>query len=368
MKKYTSPQLTLCIALASTVVIPFTHACTGITLHADDGAVIPGRTMEFGFDIESRLGIVPAGTEIHSLSTAKGDEGFRYKTKFGFVGMNGVGMPIVLDGLNEKGLYFGAHYFVGEAKFADINDENNAKAIGSADLGNWLLGNFATVDEVREALPAQVVVESYIKQIKGNAPIHYILTDASGKSIVIEYTSDGLKIFDNKVRAFANSPSFDWHLKNLVNYIGLTPNNREAIELNGEEIVPFGEGTGLVGLPGDSTSPSRFVRAAVFANMAAPSKTAEDGVFQAFHILNIFDLPKGAIRSEEEGHTLMEYTLWSSATDTKNLAYYFKTYESQSVEKVDLQKALENVTTVTYLPIESGFRVIDRTPSSADSN
>lgn len=363
MIEYLLKTLAAMLATVGIIFPTISQACTGITLHAEDGAIITGRTMEFSFNIQSQIGIVPAGTEIETLITDKDRKGFTYRTKYGFVGLNGVDKPIVLDGLNEEGLYFGAHYFIGEAKFAELTDANQSNAIGSAELGNWLLGNFANVDEVREALPDKTVVESYIEEIEGNAPIHFILTDARGKSIVVEYTAAGLNIFDNKVRAFTNSPTFDWHLKNLVNYLGLSPDNRQARELNGEHFAPFGEGTGLVGLPGDHSSPSRFVRATVFANTAIPSKTAEEGVFHAFHILNAFDIPKGSVRSYERGQMLTDYTLWSSVVDTKNLNYYFKTYDSQSVEKLDLKTALRHVDAVTYMPIESDFKVIDRTPA-----
>jgi choloylglycine hydrolase len=355
-------SLTALLASVSLILTPIAQACTGISLYSDDGAVISGRTMEFGFDIQSQIGIVPAGTEIETLITDQDHSGFSYKTKYGFIAVNGVDKPIALDGLNEKGLYFGAHYFSGQAKFAKLSKDNQANAINSAELGNWLLGNFATVDEIRKALPKITVVESYIEELKGNAPLHYRLVDASGKSIVIEYTKAGLTIFDNKVNAFTNSPTFDWHLTNLVNYLGLTADNRDAFNLNGEQLAPFGEGTGLVGLPGDHSSPSRFVRATVFANSALPSKTADDAVFQAFHIFNTFDIPKGSTRSDEGDVMLTDYTIWTSVADTKNLNYYLKTYKGQSVEKFDLKQALKNITSVTYLPMDNDFNIIDRTP------
>ncbi|WP_221932923.1 choloylglycine hydrolase family protein [Thalassotalea sp. PS06] len=358
-------SMTIIVTFFSTLSLiftPITQACTGITLHSEDGAAIPGRTMEFSFDIQSQISIIPAGTEIETLITEKKYKGFKYKSKYGFVGLNGMKEPVIVDGLNEKGLYFGAHYFTGQAKFSKLTDENASSAINSAELGSWLLANFATVKEVKKVIPKTTVVESYIEAIKGNVPVHYRLIDASGESIVIEYTEDGLSLYDNDINAFTNSPRYSWHMTNLVNYLGLTPVNRPAKEINGKLFAPFGEGTGLVGMPGDYSGPSRFVRAAVFANTAIPSKTAEDGVFHAFHILNAFDIPKGAIRSEEGEEVAMDYTIWTSVADTKNLIYYIKTYDSQRLEKIDLAEALQNISKVTNLPLDSKYQVIDRTP------
>ena len=187
------------------------------------------------------------------------------------------------------------------------------------------------------------MVGSFIDDIQGEAPFHYAVTDATGRSVVIEYSKTGLQVFENKVGAICNSPSYDWHLTNLRNYINLTPNNRHSVTLNGEKFASMGEGSGMRGLPGDYTSSSRFVRAAAFANTTLPSKDEEEGVFRAFHILNAFDIPKGVIREQAESQGFTDYTVWTSAVDTKNKIYYYKTYKNQSVRKLDLMEILKAV-------------------------
>ena len=127
-----------------------------------------------------------------------------------------------------------------------------------------------------------------------------------------------------------------------------------------QQVSPFGEGTGLFGMPGDHTSPSRFVRATAFANSALPPKTADDAVFSAFHILNHFDIPKGSIREGTNDNLSTDYTVWTSVVDTQSSTYYYKTYITQQVEKVDLSVALEGLTEPKTIYMESGFSIKDR--------
>ncbi|MGB5309022.1 MAG: linear amide C-N hydrolase, partial [Arenicellales bacterium] len=99
-------------------------ACTGIILRSTDGATVPARTMEFGFDVRSNIFAVPAGTSIETLGLNPDVSGFKYEAKYGFLGANGLDMPIVFDGVNTKGLYFGAFYFAGDAVFSELTDDN----------------------------------------------------------------------------------------------------------------------------------------------------------------------------------------------------------------------------------------------------
>ena len=335
--------------------------CTGIVLRSEDGVVVPARTMEFGFDIHSNILAIPAGTSIQTLGLNPEKTGFTFQAKYGFLGANGLDMPIVFDGVNTEGLYFGAFYFAGDAVFEELTDENIDRAVSSEELGNWILGQFATVEDVKAALPSIVGVGSYVAEINGFAPFHYAVTDASGASIIIEYTSKGLSIFDNTVNAVTNNPSYDWHMTNLRNYVGLQAMNRGSIQVGGETLSPFGQGSGLLGIPGDHSSPTRFVRAVAFANTSLPCADADDAIFKAFHILNTFDIPKGSIKEEHGDAVLTDYTLWTSAGDTKNAKYYYKTYLTQGVEVVDVRSAVARLSEPATLKMESGFSVRDRT-------
>lgn len=153
MKKFLLP---LCIGMAITSLPA--AACTGIVLKSDDGAVVPARTMEFGFDVHSNIAMVPAGTEITSLSSDPEKSGLVYKAKYGFGGANAFGRSIVVDGMNEKGLYFGAFYFSGAAVYEELTKNNQSQAVSSEELGNYILGNFKTVAEVKEGLEKMVLL------------------------------------------------------------------------------------------------------------------------------------------------------------------------------------------------------------------
>ncbi|MEJ2475808.1 MAG: linear amide C-N hydrolase, partial [Desulfobacterales bacterium] len=277
-----SSARTACTALfIGALTIQSALACTGIVLRAEDGTLVPARTLEFSFDIESDIVAVPAGTQIETLILNPDESGFTYEAKYGFLGANAVDMPIVVDGMNTEGLYFGAFYFAGDIVFADLSESNRDRAVSSDELGNWILAQFATVAEVREALPTIELVGTFMEAIQGAAPFHYLVADASGEAIVVEWTEDGLSIFDNTVNAISNNPPFDWHLTNLRNYIGLDAENRPEITVGRETLRPFGQGTGMVGLPGDFGSPARFVRAVAFANSTLPMADGDEAVFNA---------------------------------------------------------------------------------------
>lgn len=208
------------------------------------------------------------------------------------------------------------------------------------EYANWLLGNFANVDEVKANFNRVVLVPVVIDAIKQVPPVHFVVHDRSGKSVVIEPLDKTLKIFDNPLGVVTNSPNFEWHMTNLRNYVNLSATNVPPLALGGVTLAQFGQGSGLRGLPGDFTPPSRFVRAVAFSQSAVQSDTAAQAVLQAFHILNNFDIPYGAVRDVEGGQMHAEYTTWTSDSDLKNLRWYFRTYGDQSIHSVDLPKAL----------------------------
>ncbi|WP_428925385.1 linear amide C-N hydrolase [Marinibacterium sp. SX1] len=336
-------------------------ACTGILLHAKDGSTIAARTMEFGIDLESDLVAVPAGTKLETLSLNPKEKGFDYEAKYGFVGANGFDMPVVVDGINSEGLYAGIFFFAGSAVLQDLTAENQDHAVSSEEFATWALSQFATVAEVEAALPDIAVVGTDIEALGGPAPVHYALTDATGASIVVEYAANGLTVHKNTVNAVTNNPTYDWHLTNLQNYIGLSVQNHEEMTVGSQVLKPFGQGTGMAGLPGDFTSPSRFVRAAAFANGALPSDTGAEAVFQAFHILNNFDIPKGAIREDGQTGEIYDYTMWTAASDLKNKVYYIKTYDGQAIESLDVMQVLDGLDAPKAIKLDHEFEIMDRT-------
>lgn len=311
------------------------EACTGLKLTAKDGASVHGRTLEFGIVVDSAVAVVPRDFS-YTADTPLG-KGMTYKTKYASVGTACFGSDSLMDGMNEKGLAIGTFYFPTFAGYTATTKENINKSLSPIDFPNWILSQFATLDEVKEGIK-NVVIAPTIAPDWGPtaAPFHYIVYDKSGKAMTIEPINGTLEVRDNPLGTYTNSPNFDWHMTNLRNFINLTPLNVKPLDVNGLVLAPFGQGSGMVGLPGDFTPPSRFVRASIYAITAIPSDNADQSVFQLFHILNQFDIPVGAARSKENGVTYSDFTQATVVRNPHNLKYYFKTYDDQTIRLVDL--------------------------------
>ena len=253
-------------------------ACTGMKLTAKDGSIVNGRTLEFGVPISISIAVVPRGYRF--TGTTPQGKGLVYTAKYGVVGAFALGDPLILDGVNEKGLSVGTFYFSGYAKYGDITSENQSSALSPLDFPNWIITQFASIDEVRAAL-SNVLIAPTSSPSWGNKtpPFHYIVYDRSGKCLVIEPVDGKLITYDNPLGAFTNSPTFDWHVANLRNYINLQAENIDPVKLGTVELAPFGQGSGMLGLPGDFTPPSRFVRAALFSSLGNTCRQRRESYF-----------------------------------------------------------------------------------------
>jgi choloylglycine hydrolase len=339
------------------------YACTGIRVMPKDGSVIFARTLEFAADLQSNIIVIPRDKEF--VGTAPGDKpGIHWESKHGVVGTNAFGMPCIIDGLNESGLAIGLFYFPGYAKYQEAKAADIGKTLAPWELGVYLLSNCANVKEAVEAAQNIRVVDVVQKEMGYVPPCHYILNDASGKSIVLEYVGGELKVHDNPLGVITNAPTFDWHLTNLNNYVNLSISNVQSVEISGLKLPGFGQGSGMLGLPGDFTPPSRFVRAVAFSFSALPVETAQDGVLQVFHLLNQFDIPKGAARGVEHGDAVADYTLWTGASDMKSLRYYFRTFDNSRIRMIDLKKANFDAKEIKTIPM-AGKEVIEDVTSQA---
>lgn len=317
------------------------EACTGIKMIAKDNSFVHGRTLEFGMVIDLSLAYIPAGVDFAS-STDKG-EGLKYKSKYASVGAIAFDQLAILDGMNEKGLAVGAFYFPTFAEYAPLTAENQSKALSPIDFTNWLVTQFATVEEVKAALSDVSIVPTVGKGWGSTPPpFHYVVYDKSGKCLVIEPIKGKLVSYDNDLGVITNSPPFDWHITNLRNYLNLNPYNAKPLELRNLDLKPLGQGTGLLGLPGDFTPPARFVRATLYSTQAIPVPSHVEAVPQAFHILNQFDIPLGSVRQKEDGTTASEFTQITTVRDPQNLKIFFKTYDEQLIKEVDLSQLKGN--------------------------
>ncbi|RDJ27088.1 linear amide C-N hydrolase [Bosea caraganae] len=344
-------------------------SCTSLVFKAADGTGIYARTMEWGAsDLKSEMVLIPRKTTQSSvLGTDK--TGISWSNVYGYVGINPAGYPYATDGMNETGLTVGALFYPGFAEYQQPEAAEQSKTLSSMDVVNYLLGNFKTVEEVRQALPKLRVVKNadLEKAFGSELPLHHIVTDSTGASIVVEYTKGVLTIFDNKVGAMTNSPSYDWHLLNLRNYANLKPLGAPANRnINGVSLAPFGAGSGMHGLPGDFTPPSRFLRAVAFVATMEPVKDAAAGVAAASSMLNNFDIPQGLVRegaSAEDYH--LGFTQWSVIGDTRNKVYYYWTMYDRRMRSIDLTKLNFDAAKPSGFPLDR-IRVQDIENRSAD--
>lgn len=310
-------------------------ACTDFILINESRNVVVGRSMEFGANLESQIVIFPRNEK--KVSKIKNRNGLSWTSKYAYVAITSFKKDLVADGMNEKGLSLGTLWFH-NAKYPKIPSNVRSKTIALEDIGNWILGSFANVSEVKTAIQKIYIWAHVLKELKQIIPIHFSLHDSSGRNIVIEFVDGKMNIIDNEVGVLTNDPAFDWHVTNLSNYINLTAINKGEVVFDGSAIDPTGQGTGLLGLPGDWTPPSRFVKIAILKNFVKKTKTPEENINLAFHLLNTVDIAYGVVRSKEGSH--FDHTQWVVVKDLVNKKLSYRTYKDLNIHTIDLMSEI----------------------------
>jgi choloylglycine hydrolase len=363
MKKSRSKRW-LSAALASAMLMGsgVSQACTSFLLPGSDGGFVYGRTLEFGMDIESKGIAIPRNLVMKGTGIdGKAGSGLAWTTKYAAFGANGVGLPIIVDGMNEKGLAGGMLYAPGISTFQEVSPAESNQSIASYELLVYALTNFATVDEVKEGLRKIKVNQSPQKAFKGVVPLHFTLHDASGKSIVVEYIGGQLQMTDNPTSVLTNAPQFSFHLTNIGNYTDLSTTEPAPLKMGDASFSAPSSGGGMTGLPGDFSSPSRFIRA-FFMTKNVPTKfTTEQQVATAFHFLNNFDLPPGMISLGGGGFGGggggYEITYFSAVSDLKNMIFYIRTHNNPSVQAIEMNKLDLDAKEIRYFDFNNPWQV-----------
>jgi len=325
--------------------------CTGITLIAQDGSAVYGRTMEWGsFDLESRLAIVPPGTPFQGSIPDRERTGMSWTTNLGFVGLDVLEKDMFADGMNQAGLACGMFYHAGYASYEDYDSSNAATSLCATDLVQYILGQCSSLAQVRTALEKVHVVpvpEPALGNPPPPAPVHFMMVEPSGAALVVEFLDHKMHLIDAPLRVITNAPEYAWHMTNLRNYVNLSPVALPTGELGGLNFSPLGAGSGMIGLPGDFTPPSRLVRAVAFTQTARPTKDAEETLYEHFRIMDNFNAPLG----EGQGYRgsgdrtsppkmpqalLRSFTQWTTAADTRGRVYYYHTQDNRRVRKVSI--------------------------------
>lgn len=308
------------------------YACTEFLLSDLQNNVIVGRSMEFGLDLDSVIMLFPKGKRNTSMLPNK-QKGLSWINKYAYLGLNSFGTDMLSDGMNEEGLSLGVLWFP-TAKYPNPPSDNFPSAIALEDLGSWLLGSFANVEEVRNAITSIQIWAHEIPQLKMIPPIHLSIQDKTGKGLVVEFIDGKIELIANPIGVVTNCPDFKWHLSNLSNYIHLSFMNVESKTIDNFVVNPTGQGTGLIGIPGDWTPPSRFVKIAYLKNNAIKAKNSKENQNLAIHLLNTVDIPYGIFRPKEGKN--FEYTQWAVIKDLTNGILFYRTYHDMTIKTVNL--------------------------------
>jgi len=329
------------------------QACTSFRMQNAEGKVFYARTMEYAYPTESSISVIPAGTVLQGTLPDATMGGLKWTAKYGFGGMNSHGLPSIVDGVNEKGLIVGELVFVGYAGYQSYDPAKASQTIAQYDLPNWLLANFATVAEVRAHIGDVRVCQGpeAAQGVEiGPLPLHFTVHDATGASLVIEYVDGVVNVHDNPLGVLTNAPPLPWMLTYLSNYVNLTAVNVPMRKLGGFTVHQFGQGSGMLGLPGDFTPPNRFLRMVALTQSAIPAKGLDAALNLAMTIIDNVDIPLGSVRQEDENGEILELTQWAVAVDPTRQRYYFRTYDNKNWHYVDIGKALAGAKTILTFP------------------
>lgn len=304
--------------------------CTSIIINTEDNNNILARTLDLSENIYLKVTFIPRNyTWINESDNSSN------KTKYALIGMasKAYNHPIFSDGVNEKGLTCASLYL---NKLARFNKNNSSTKINivAYNFVLWVLSKFQSLDEVIYALKNINLVGNF-EGINVEVPyLHWILSDKSSKSIVIEKTCEGLQVYDNPIGVLTNSPDFNTQVMNLYNYVSITPYQKEENMWGALKLQSLSEGTGGLGLPGDFTSQSRFVRAAFLRNIIESSLDEVSGIINAFKILSNCTLLKGTVIN----NNTFTYSRYTCGACSESCTYYYSMYESNEINAISLFK------------------------------
>ena len=313
---------------------PDSDACTGISLRALDGSRVVARTVEWAATpMQCGYAVVPRG-HVQQSYTPSGSNGLKYKSVYGYVGIYTEYEPFVVEGVNEAGLSAGLFFFPGYGQYKAYNSARNDVTLCDMQFVSWVLSQFSTIDQMKDALDDLdlVTLDHRI------GAVHWRITEPNGRMVVLEVVNGVPQFYENKLGVITNAPGFQWHMTNLNNYINLQPGSAANNTIApGVTLQPLGHGSGMLGLPGDFTSPSRFVRATFFQTTAPAWDNGFDTVVQAFHILNNFDIPIGSQHVKADiPKGLPSATQFTAATDLKAMKLYYRTAWNSNIRCIDL--------------------------------
>jgi penicillin V acylase-like amidase (Ntn superfamily) len=360
MKKFIPAAL---LVAALMLQVPAVRACTALMITDTKGNVYSAKTMEYAAAMPFEMSYVPAGTKV--VSVAPGNKpGLSFETKYPVLGVSadagvGNGINMMVESANNQGLSLSTNEMPGAQSPAGAGSDA-AKALAATDLALYILGNFKSVAEVKEALQGGAVSVWLPKiPLVGDieAPFHYILFDKTGAGIVIEFLDGKMNVHDNPVGVVTNAPDFPWHLKNLNNYAQLNNVDKNTGQFGQLKVGAPDSGNALDNLPSSQMSPGRFIKAAYYTQFVRKADSPEDAVITLGHIMNNFDRPydlsidKGySAEGGKPGTTSSEVTLFTWMNDKSRNLYFLRTIDALNFAKFEIEK-LAPIKSVVKVPL-----------------
>lgn len=316
--------------------------CTAATYRTKDFYF--GRTLDYDFSYGDEIAVTPRRYPFRFRSMGIMED------HYAIIGMAHVedGFPLYYDAVNEKGLGMAGLNFTGNAKYGGwVQNKDN---VAGYELIPWLLGQCASVKEVRALLERINITDEPFNKRLPVAQLHWMIADRE-EAITVEAMAAGLKVEENPVGILTNNPPFGEQMFYLNNYMALSPKPPTNHFCDKLKLQTYSRGMGAIGLPGDLSSQSRFVRAAFVKMNSVSGDTEAESVSQFFHILGSVDQPRGCCVLEDGQY---EVTLFTSCCNTDRGIYYYTTYGNHQITAVDMHREkLDETGLVRYTPVET---------------
>ena len=311
--------------------------CTSLSMNS--GGFCFGRNMDIEFEFNADVVIMPRR---YPIRFRKAGEIACHYAMTG-TAMLAEGYPLYAEAINEKGLCMAGLSFP-DSRLSDCG--GHGVGISPFELIPWVLSQCADISEARALLQRTSLIAIPFSESIPLTPLHWHIADKNG-AIVLESTADGVRIYDDPVGVLTNSPPFTFHLTNLRQYLHLSPEYPDSVTFGKTVLSPYGRGFGAIGLPGDFSPASRYVRAAYLKLNSPEASSENDLIMQTLHILRNVAMPHGSVQTQDDRNERTDYSCCMSGS-----VYYFCGYNDSSLCAVDMShERLDGYTLIVYTKV-----------------
>ena len=304
--------------------------CTCINFKTKDNYF--GRNLDLEYRFNEKVVITPRNYKFNLKN------GTSITSKYSMIGMATVvsNYPLYAEATNEKGLSMAGLYFPKNACF--FKEEDNKLNLSPYELIPYFLGLYSSISEIKKDITKLNITNTPFSKEMPVSDLHWMISDES-ECIVIEQMEDGLKVYNNPIDVLTNNPPFEYHLNNINNYSNLSPYNSENTFSNKINLNQYGQGMGAIGLPGDNSPASRFIRASFNKLNSKCEDDEKSSVTQFFHILDSVSMVQGTTITKENKNDI---TTYSCCINTSKGIYYYKTYTNNQIIAIKMSEKEKN--------------------------